>query len=251
MRPAVTDNTRSLAKPQLMEKTKELSANLKSLSASDLQKMMHISEKLSRATMELASNWTDKPGSQRPAIDSFLGDIYSGLQVQGWSPADRLYANAHLRILSGLYGVLKPLDGIFPYRLEMGYKLANQQVKNLYDFWGPSIADTLPRDTLIVDLSAVEYSKTITKYIDPQHVISPKFLTISPKTGEPVFIVVHAKIARGAFASWMIRNRIDTVEKLKDFNEIGYKYDLALSTPQVPVFICKKFGGIGLSVRLL
>ena len=250
MRPPAESGSGSGASPLLLPRAKELAAYLQTLKNSEVQKTMQVSEKLAVTTRKLISQWTDAPSQQRAAIDSFLGDIYSGLQVHDWTADDRSYADEHLRILSGLYGILRPLDDIFPYRLEMGYKLPNKKYKNLFEFWGTTIVDTLPKDELIVDLSAVEYGKTITKYVDPSLVISPRFLTISPKTGEPTFVVVHAKIARGAFASWMIRNKIEDPLKIKKFNQIGYEFDEAMSTPQVPVFICKAFGGLGLSVRM-
>jgi uncharacterized protein len=250
MRPRVEDNQINLAPPLLITHAAILASYLKTLSHNELKKAMSISDKLADKTKELISSWTDDPKHQRSAIDSFIGDIYSGLQVQNWTQSDREYANEHLRILSGLYGILRPLDGIFPYRLEMGYSFANNAYKNLYNFWGDSIVKTLPKNDIIIDLAAVEYSKTVTKYIEPSLVIAPRFLTINPESGEPTFVVVHAKIARGAFASWMIRNKINELEQLQEFNEIGYHFDEKLSTTQIPVFICKKFEGIGLSIRL-
>ncbi len=201
MRPAVDGNTNILATPLLISKTKELSSYMKTLSIEAIERTMHVSKKLATTTRDLLQSWTDNPSRQRMAIDSFLGDIYSGLQVQNWSQVERNYANEHLRILSGMYGVLKPLDGIFPYRLELGYKLPSEKFQSLYDFWGTSIVETLPKNELIVDLSAIEYGKTVTKYVDPLLLVSPRFLTISPKTGEPVFVAVHAKIVLCAFAS--------------------------------------------------
>lgn len=249
MRPAV-ETAGVLAAPVLIDKAVELMSAVKLLPPADIKKAMHVSDKLAATTHDLIQSWTTARSSQRAAVDSYLGDIYSGMQVGLWGEADRQYANEHLRILSGLYGILKPLDGIYPYRLEMGYKVPGLAHKNLYDFWGESIVNTLSRKEMIIDLSAVEYGKTVTSYVDPLRVITPRFLTVSPKTGEPLFVVVHAKIARGAFASWMIRNRIENEQELKSFNEIGYVYDAQLSTPEIPVFICKEFGGIGLSVRL-
>jgi cytoplasmic iron level regulating protein YaaA (DUF328/UPF0246 family) len=250
MRPAEADNTQQLSQPVLLHKAGELARYLKTLSVKDIEKTMKVSEKLAGATKDLISNWNDEPQHQRPVIDSFLGDIYSGLQVANLTEQDRLYANTHLRILSGLYGILKPLDGIYPYRFEMGYRMPDTTYANLYTFWGTSIVDTLAKNETIIDLSAVEYGKTVTNFIETAHIVTPRFLTISPKTGEPIFVVVHAKIARGAFASWMIKHRIEEEATLKDFSELGYQYDETLSTEEVPVFVCKEFKGIGLSVRL-
>jgi cytoplasmic iron level regulating protein YaaA (DUF328/UPF0246 family) len=211
---------------------------------------MKVSATLASTTKTLLSQWTVDPKYQRVAIDSFLGDIYSGLQVGNWTEEDRSYANDHLRILSGIYGILKPFDGIYPYRFEMGYRVPDQKYRDLYKYWGTSIVDTLPKNIPIIDLSAVEYGKTVTEFVENEQIVAPKFLTISPKTGEPVFVVVHAKIARGAFASWMIRNRIEDVSRLKEFHEIGYEYNPTLSTKQQPVFVARVFKGLGLSVRL-
>jgi cytoplasmic iron level regulating protein YaaA (DUF328/UPF0246 family) len=250
MRPPVERAESAMTTPLLAAKANELGVYIQSLSVAEIKKTMHVSEKLAETTRDLFRGWTDQPMHQRAAIDSFLGDIYSGMQVGSWSEKDRQYANKHLRILSGLYGILRSFDGIYPYRLEMGYKLPDTKYKNLYTFWGEAIVKTLATAESIVDLSAVEYGKTITAFVDAERVITPRFLTINPKTHEPTFVVVHAKIARGAFASWMIRNQIEGVEALKEFNEIGYVYTPELSTPKIPVFVCQEFGGIGLSVRL-
>jgi cytoplasmic iron level regulating protein YaaA (DUF328/UPF0246 family) len=254
MRPANGENKQALSQPVLIDKAKELAGYLKSLSVKDVEKTMKISEKLASTTSDLIASWNDNPQYQRPAIDSFLGDIYSGLHVANLTAEDRLYADKHLRILSGLYGILKPLDGIYPYRFEMGYRVPDNRYANLYTFWGTTIVDTLAKNETIIDLSAVEYGKTVTNFVENAgivtRILTPRFLTISPKTGEPTFVVVHAKIARGAFANWMIRHRIEDEAALKDFVEIGYGYDETLSTKEVPVFICKEFKGLGLSVRL-
>jgi len=250
MRPAVEDNTSRVSKPILLDKAKSLAYFLKTLTASEIEKTMKVSPTLASTTKGLISEWTVDPKHQRAAVDSFLGDIYSGLQVGSWTEEDRLYANDHLRILSGIYGILKPFDGIYPYRFEMGYRVPDQKYRDLYKYWGTSIADTLPKTVPIIDLSAVEYGRTVTEFVETARIIAPRFLTISPQTGEPVFVVVHAKIARGAFASWMIRNRIEDPNRLKEFNEIGYEYSSALSTERQPVFVARVFKGLGLSIRL-
>lgn len=249
MRPPATDAV-ALAQPILLDRAVVLDKYLKRLSIKEITKVMQVSPKLASATHKLISGWTDQVRHQRPAIDSFLGDIYSGLQVGSLSTIDRDYAQQHLHILSGLYGILRPLDGIYPYRLEMGYKLRVTHTPNLYNFWQDDIAKTLPSNQPIINLAAKEYSKVVTDYIDEARVITPSFLTVSPKTGEPTFVVVHAKIARGAFAKWLITHQVDTVEQLKNYSELNYTYDKTLSTPSQPVFVCQTFGGLGLSVRL-
>jgi len=249
MRPPAEDALSS-QKPILIDRAKELDSYLKTLSSQQLAKVMHISPKLAESTHNLIAGWTDAPSSQRPAIDSFLGDIYSGLQVLDWTEKDREYANQRLKILSGLYGILKPLDGIYPYRLEMGYRLPLKKFSNLEKYWSQDILATLPTNQLIVNLAAVEYSKVILGHIDNAQVISPMFLTLNPKTNQPTFVVVHAKIARGAFARYLIKNRVNEQKQLRDFADLGYKYNQVLSSPNIPVFVCNIFGGIGLSVRL-
>lgn len=239
----------SLDKPALLPKAVNLAEYIQTLTPEQLASVMHISASLAQKTHELWSVWSATKGLT-PAIDSFVGDIYSGLQASTLSDDERHYANDHLRILSGLYGILRPLDGICPYRLEMGYRLPSGSLKNLYAFWGKDIANQIPPTGTVVNLAAVEYSKTVTPYIAKERVITPKFLTLDSATNEPTFVVVHAKIARGAFAHWMIVNRIEDPDQLKTFSDIGYRYDKHLSSPEEPVFTCTEFGGKGLSMRL-
>jgi len=108
----------------------------------------------------------------------------------------------------------------------------------------------MPGEGPIVNLSAVEYTKTVLPYIDAARVIAPRFLTVNPKTGEPVQVIVHTKIARGAFARWIITSRISSLDAMIKFDDLKYCYDAVLSTPLEPTFVCKDFGGIGLSIRL-
>lgn len=238
---------RGAQQPVLLKQAEELARYIKTLTVAQLQKAMQLSPAMASKTKELLQSW--QPGAPTlPALDIFLGDIYSGLQVQTFSQQDRNYANDHLLILSGLYGVLKPLDEIHPYRLEMGYKLPDYP--SLYAFWGSVIARQLPNDQPIINLSAVEYTKALFPHLKDATIITPKFLTISPKTGEPTFVTVHTKIARGAFARWLIQERIEDLAELKAFNDLGYRYTAAPSSPEEPVFVAKEFKGIGLSVRL-
>ncbi|MEV4534361.1 YaaA family protein [Asanoa sp. NPDC049518] len=230
--------------PALVEKARELVDELRALPAAKLAKIMSVSPDLADRTRQLYADWTTDPAELSPAAESFVGDIYSGLQVDTFTAAQRRYADQHLRILSGLYGILRPFDGIAPYRLEMGYKLPSG---NLYQFWGRSIADQLPARGPIVNLAAVEYSKTVTKYVDPERLVTPKFLTVDPKSGEPKFVTVHAKIARGAFARWLVTSG---GKELTSFEEIGYRHSPEHGGEREPAFVCAEFGGKGLSIRL-
>ncbi len=236
--------------PQLLGHSQELATYLQTLSVAQIGKTMQLSPVMALKTQELIHEWTPAVDHQLPAIDAFLGDIYSGLQTQSFNDDDRAYANDHLFILSGLYGILRALDSITPYRLEMGYRLPDDRYKNLYEFWGSSIAQQIPTNNDIINLSAIEYTKSISSYPPDVRVITPKFLTLDPRTNEPKFVVVHAKIARGAFAHWLIKRRIQTVDEITQFADLGYQYYPELSTLFEPVFACRTFDGIGLSVRL-
>lgn len=233
--------------PLFENEAKQLVTIWRQASAADLSKLMKISDKMALEVKQLYETWSLDPAQQSPAVDTFKGDIYSGLQVQTWTQADRDYAHEHLIILSGLYGAVRALDGIMPYRLEMGYKLPSGA--SMYSFWGDKLAKIIsPTTQHLINLSAVEYTKAILPHTS-QPVITPKFMTIQVKTGQPAFVTVHAKIARGAYARWLIQNRIDEVSDLRNFSELGYRYDPNLSTPDQPVFICQEFKGLGLSVR--
>jgi cytoplasmic iron level regulating protein YaaA (DUF328/UPF0246 family) len=240
----------ALRKPVLLDKAAELAAYLKTLAPEQLVRVMDISADLAKKTHDLLAGWSTAPNRQARAIDSFIGDIYSGLGAGTLTAVDRDYADEHLRILSGLYGVLRPHDGISPYRLEMGYRLPDPRYASLYDFWGDRIAKRFPNSGAIVNLAAVEYSRALLRFVDADRVVTPRFLTINPKTGAPAFVVVHAKIARGAFARWLIRSRTTAVDGLPEFAEIGYHFDAGLSSAREPVFVCETFAGKGLSVRL-
>jgi len=243
-------NTGATTIPQLLGKTKPLARYLQTLSTTQLQSIMGISAALADKVHATLATWNAEPAQQSLAMDSFVGDIYSGLRASTLSQADRDYAQQHLRILSGLYGILRPYDGVRPYRLEMGYKLHDEPFANLYQYWGGDIASTLPSEGPIVNLSAVEYTKTVLPYVDNQRVVAPRFLTMNAKTGKPSQVIVHTKIARGAFAHWLVTSRITSPADMLQFNDLHYIYDPTLSTPQEPTFVCQSFGGIGLSMRL-
>jgi cytoplasmic iron level regulating protein YaaA (DUF328/UPF0246 family) len=250
MRPP-TSATKPSGVPVFLDRAEELIVYLRTLTPRQLSRMMAISADLATKTRQQYAEWTTATDRQAPAAATFVGDIYSGLQIDSFKPADRRYADTHLRILSGLYGILRPFDGISPYRLEMGYRLPPGKYSNLYTFWGTSIADQLPSSGRIVNLAANEYSKTVVAHVDADRVVTPRFLTVDPASQQPRFVVVHAKIARGAFARWLVTQRVkDSVPAICEFSDIGYRYDQALSRPGEPAFVCRDFGGKGLSVRL-
>lgn len=233
--------------PRFLAEARELVMQWRQLDVRQMQQAMRLSEKKARDVVEWYLRWSGDVTSGTPAIDAFKGDIYSGLQVSQWSSDDRRYAHNHLLILSGLYGGLRACDRIVPYRLEMGYRLPDG--RTLYQFWGARIASLIPRDThCLMNLSAVEYTKALLPYVDSQ-IVTPVFLTVHPKTGVPTQVTVHTKIARGAFARWLIQGRIEDEARFHTFAALGYRYDPAQSTPERPVYVCQEFGGKGLSVR--
>lgn len=215
----------------------------------EIQSCMHISTSQMVKVREMITLWNTDSHEASAAIDTFIGDIYSGLQPASLTDKERHFANRHLIILSGLYGGLRPLDAIQPYRLEMGYRLPDEPYRNLYTFWKSKIATLIPSDNIVINVSSAEYTKAVLPYI-ANRVITPKFLTVSPKTSQLTFVAVHAKIARGAFARWCIVNQaVDSVH-FREFDDLGYVYQPDMSTPNEPVYVCKEFKGLGLSIRL-
>ena len=231
-----------ITQPRLRDDTHELAIVAKTQTADDLKRLMHISDNL--ATMNFqrfqAFNLDNKSNSAKPAGLAFDGDVYWGLEADSLSEDTLSYAQDHLRILSGLYGVLRPMDAIQPYRLEMGTKMVNGRGKSLYDFWGARIADRLNvdltdhDDTTVVNLASNEYFKAVAADALGQTVIGAKFLNV--KDGEARSLMYYAKHARGTMARWIMENRVDRADGLKDFNADGYTLDAIASTENELVF---------------
>ncbi|HEU0266737.1 MAG TPA: YaaA family protein [Candidatus Saccharimonadaceae bacterium] len=235
--------------PHFLSEAAAIVQYIRGLPPSSLQTSMKISTSLAEKTHQVFTNWSDDPTRQTAAIDVFRGDMYSGLRAAELTPFDRRYANDHLYILSGLYGILHALDSIAPYRLEMGYRLPTAPYDNLYNFWGKKLADGIPADATIFNLSSIEYTKTISPYVARERIITPRFLTRDPRTQIPKFVAVHAKIARGALAHYLIVRHAVSVEESLFFHDLGYHYDAAMSSAHEPTFICDNFLGTGLSIR--
>lgn len=240
--------SRELTTPLFKEQADELTDYLQELTVEELQKAMHVSAKLAATVEVLYETRLEQPVSA--AVETFRGDIYSGLRALEWNEAEKDFAQQHLKLLSGLYGVLRPFDGIQPYRLELGYRLPSPVYKDLYNFWGDRIAESLPMHGPIINVTSDEYAKAALPFLDPSRIITPVFLTRKVAGQEPAFVVVHTKIARGAYARWLIQRGLSTVDGLEGFNDLGYVYSVERSTPTQPVYVCEQFGGIGLSQRL-
>ena len=232
----------STTQPRFEMDTRELAKLAKTKSADDLKKLMHISDNLAQLNAERfqAFNLDGQSNSAKSAGLAFDGDVYWGLEAKSLSDEDLSYAQDHLRILSGLYGVLRPLDAIQPYRLEMGTKFENARGKNLYAFWSDKLAPALNEelaghdDGTIVNLASNEYFKAANTKALNGPVISAKFM--EEKDGKSRPIQYYTKFGRGLMARWIIQNRVDRAEGLKDFNANGYKFDSDRSTHDVLVF---------------
>ncbi len=243
-------DTTNLTSPALLQNAQELIKHLRRLSIVDIQQAMKVSPALAEKTNTLLQQWTNEMCLLMPAADSFLGDVYSGLQYRGLSELAKQRADRQLRIVSGLYGVLRPRDGIYPYRLEMGYKIPTLSKGSLYSYWGNMIANQLDSSTAVINLAPQEYSKAVLPHLSKETiVVTPKFLTYNHKTKKPTAVAVHAKIARGAFARWMLENDIEHINDLNQFALLGYRHDARLSEPSQPVFVCQDFQGTGLSIK--
>lgn len=229
--------------PDFMTHTEELAGVAKALSSSQLQNLMNISEKLGALNYDryqrFSTPFTDK--NARPAALAFKGDTYVGLDAGTLSRDELSYAQNHLGILSGLYGLLRPLDLMQAYRLEMGTKLKNPRGEDLYDFWGDLITaacnDAVKGhdDPTIVSLASNEYIKAVR----PKDLNGP-FITChfkEMKNGAPKTIGLFAKRARGTMARYMIQNRIEHAAGLKAFNEDGYEFMDSLSDDENYVFL--------------
>jgi len=234
--------------PQFVSQAAYLNRALQKMDTDALAHVMGINKTLASAVKNKIDNWNNNQNGSAAAL-TFRGDIYSGLAAAAWNKSDTVFAQNNLLILSGLYGLLRPFDEIKPYRLEMGYQLELDN-QRLDKFWETQLAHALDAHDSYINLTANEYFKVIKGQLSASNVISPKFLTVSKKTNLPVFVTVHAKIARGSFASWLITNKIDHVDQITGYNKLNYTYDKILSTKNEPVFVCHEFGGLGMSVRL-
>ncbi len=217
--------------PLLIDRANKLHAKVARASRPAIMRGMHVSRQLADVAIANNSAWQSNGATQ--ALFAFRGDIYQGLQADTFTELDVAHANEHLRILSGLYGILRPLDLIAPYRLEIGYSFP----LNLYSFWGDAIAAQI--DTkLIINLASAEYAKAVLPYVTNAKVIEPQFLVHYPGE-QPKFAAYHAKIARGAFAAWLIKTRWQAGQSLEPFSDLGYAFDAQLSAPDKPVYILK------------
>tara|TARA_R110002096_G_scaffold17921_6_gene61700 strand:- start:1223 stop:2023 length:801 start_codon:yes stop_codon:yes gene_type:complete len=220
--------------PALIDETRILSATTRGLSTSKIKTLMKISSDLARLNRDRFRAFdADQPGTKQAAM-AFAGEVYRGLEAATLSDDDLAFAQDHLRILSGMYGALRPLDGIHPYRLEMGRKLHTRRGESLYDFWGDKIAQHLnalladDKDPVVLNLASNEYFKAADRKALKARVITASFK--EEKDGQSRMLMVFAKKARGMMARWAIENRISDPADLVKFDAGGYAFDEAGSS---------------------
>ena len=235
-------NTNEYSIPEFLEESSVLIEKLKKYSGEELSRLMSINPKLSALNVRRFQQWSVPftPQNAFPAILMFSGEVYNGLKAGSLHEKDMLYAQDHLRILSGLHGLLRPLDLMKPYRLEMGTKITIGRTKDLYEFWGDSITLSLNRvlqkqkQKVLVNLASNEYFNALNKNMTKGKIIQ---CTFKESTGDTFkFFTVYGKHARGLMTRFIIRNRIENLEDLKHFEEEGYFYNVHLSDEDNLVF---------------
>jgi len=232
--------------PGNLKQSKQLIKALRKKDPQDLSGLMGLSEKLANLNFERNMNWeppVKHSDDIRQAIFAFKGDVYTGLSAYSLKKSDINFLDKHVRILSGLYGILKPLDLMSPYRLEMGTKLETSEGKDLYEFWGQEITNSINesisthKSKYILNLASVEYFSSVKKDLLNGEVISPVFKDY--KNGKYKIISFFAKKARGSMTRYLVENRIDSPKDISGFDYDGYKYSKSESTEFSPVFLRK------------
>ena len=224
------------AQPQFLDDSQVLIARLRELDPLQIGKLMSISPALAELNHARNMNWSlpFSPANAKPAVLAFRGDVYVGLDADTFTAQDFEFAQQHLRILSGLYGLLRPLDLIQPYRLEMGTKLTNARGRNLYAFWGDKITSVLnaqlqgEKNPVLVNLASEEYFKAVHPKALAARVVTPIFK--ERRSGVYKVVSFYAKQARGAMSAYIIRNRLRTVDDIKGFSDAGYRFNPQLSS---------------------
>ncbi len=231
--------------PDLLRDSEKLIKKLRELNADDIAELMHVSSKIAELNFARYLNWDKRftPDNARQAIYAFKGDVYTGLEAEQFSAADLNFAQKHLRILSGLYGVLRPLDLMQAYRLEMGTPLKNNRGDNLYDYWSAQVSELIQqaleaqRDKWLVNLASNEYFKVLDQSRIQAKILTPVFKDY--KNGQYKMISFFAKKARGRMAAYIIRNKIKTPAELQKFNVDAYRYSAKDSDENTMVFLRK------------
>ncbi|KXZ63911.1 peroxide stress protein YaaA [Acinetobacter venetianus] len=234
--------TDTFTQPRLLEQSQQLIDVCRKLSATEIASLMSVSEKIANLNVDRFRDWNADFdfSNARQALFAFKGDVYTGLDAYHLKDQDIDFAQQHLRMLSGLYGLLRPLDLMMPYRLEMGTKLKNARGHNLYEFWGNMITDQINQDLaeidakVLVNLASDEYYKSVNENKIQAEIIKPVFL--DQKNGKYKVISFYAKKARGLMARYLIENQLNQAEQLKAFDSEGYYFDAESSSNKELVF---------------
>ncbi|WP_170467373.1 peroxide stress protein YaaA [Ruegeria arenilitoris] len=232
-----------VTQPDFQDDAIRLSKTARNLTLGDLKKLMDLSDDLARLNRDRYRAFSDTPEGEmtRPAALAFAGDTYQGLEAASLDSEEMAWAQDHLRILSGLYGVLRPLDAIQPYRLEMGSKLKTRRGKNLYEYWRDQLSKALNAQgaeigsDVLVNCASQEYFSAVDPKALKLRVITPVFM--EDKAGTPKIVSFFAKKARGAMARYVVQHRLTDPKGLLDFDSGGYEYRPELSEDDKPVFV--------------
>lgn len=235
--------TLRFTQPEHLDHAQALISQLRDMSPQQIGELMHLSDKLAALNVARYGSWDSDftPGNAKQALLAFKGDVYTGLDANELTEEDLDFAQHHLRMLSGLYGVLRPLDLMQPYRLEMGTKLANPRGKDLYAFWGERISEWLNEalaaqgDDVLLNLASKEYFSAVKRKALNARVIDVDFKDM--KNGQYKIISFYAKKARGLMSRFVIKERVQDPEQLKDFDYDGYRYCPDSSAPDHLVFL--------------
>ncbi len=232
-----------MTEPAFGEDAMRLAKTMRNLTLGDLKGLMDLSDDLAKLNRDRFKSYAAEPDADavRPAALAFAGDTYQGLEAASLDDDEMAWAQEHLRILSGLYGVLRPLDAIQQYRLEMGSRLKTRRGKSLYDYWGDDLAKALNAQAeeigsdVLVNCASQEYFGAVPVKTLKMKIVTPQFF--EDKNGTPKIVSFYAKKARGAMARYIIQNRITSPESLLDFDTGGYVYSPELSTEDKPAFL--------------
>ena len=227
------------SKVHFLSEAKDLVSVLKPLSPKKLSKTLGVSEKIGQLNFDRFQSWKAQEHSEaQPSVWAYSGDVYNGLDIKSFSRQDNEYAQSQLKIISGLYGIVRPFDLIVPYRLEMRTRLKGKWGKDLYDFWGSKLSDLIleSKPEVILNCASDEYARAVVPHLKKSvRVITPQFYKHT--SDGPQRKALFSKYTRGVMARWALTNRIEDPEDMKKFNLEGYKFSEKLSTPDAPAFI--------------
>lgn len=234
--------TKKFTMPDYLDESAKLIKTLRNYSAMDLAELMHLSMNLAELNFDRYYQWKKNYGENeaKQCLLAFKGDVYAGIDAESFKAKDLDYAQSHLRILSGLYGLLRPLDLMMPYRLEMGTRLENERGKNLYEFWGEMITDGInkqlkaQKDDILINLASNEYFKSVKAKKIEGRIITPQFK--ENKNGSYKMIGIYAKKARGLMTRYILLNRLQDPQDIKSFDYEDYKFNESLSKGDQWVF---------------